>query len=457
MSAVGYRRETIFAAATGPAVGALTVFRLSGPQSEAALRTLTGKAPPAARCLTLRSLADPASGEAIDRGLVAWFPSPDSDTGEDVVEFHVHGGRAVASALAECLSRVAGLRPAEPGEFTRRAFGAGKLDLAQAEAVADLVAADTAAQRRQALRQLDGALGVLYEGWRVRLVAAASRYEAEIDFSDEDLPNALVASVGRDLRGLAADIAAHLNDKRRGEILRDGFEIAILGAPNVGKSSLLNRLAGRDAAIVSQTAGTTRDVIEVHLDLGGYPVTFVDTAGLREQIGEAQEHESIEREGIKRALRRAEQADLKLLVFDACKLPDLDRRTLALAEDNSLVVVNKIDLAPNADLPDLPGCAGQACGLSAKTGAGVEGLVAALTGTVASKLESGGGSPLTRARHRAALEDCRTALGRALEAEAAELAAEDLRHAAHALGRITGRIDVEEILDVIFADFCIGK
>lgn len=440
--------DTVFALASAPGRGGVAVLRVSGPRAGAVVETLCRRPLPRPREATVARLADPGTGEVIDSGLVLWFPAPRSFTGEDVAELHVHGGRAVVSALADALSALPGLRPAEPGEFTRRAFENGKLDLTEAEAVADIVAAETAAQRRQALRQLDGALGRLYEGWRDRLTRALAHVEADIDFPDEDLPEGVAAAMRPVLSGLAAEIAAHLDDRHRGERLRDGIAVAILGAPNAGKSSLLNALARRDVAIVSERAGTTRDVVEVHLDLGGWPVTLADTAGLREATDE------IEGEGIRRALDRAEKADLRLAVFDATRLPDLDPRTRALLGPATIPVVNKADRVPGLDAEAvLPG----ALAVSATTGAGLPALLSRLTAMAGEGLDAAGPPALTRARHRAALEECRGALARALEAPLPELAAEDVRLASRALGRITGRVDVEDLLDVIFRDFCIGK
>jgi len=438
---------TIFALASGSGRAGVAVFRLSGAQAGAALVALGGQPLPEPRRAVRRRVRG-ADGEIIDDGLALWFPAPYSFTGEDVVELQLHGGRAVASALAEALLGL-GLRPAEPGEFSRRAFEAGKLDLTQAEAIADLVDAETAAQRRQALRQMDGALLRLYEGWRERLLRAQAHLEAEIDFADEDLPGGLSEAARREIDAIAAQMAAHLADGRRGERLRDGLHIAILGAPNVGKSSLLNRLAGREAAIVSATAGTTRDVIEVHLDLGGYPVVLADTAGLRDAA------EAVEEEGIRRARARAEAADLCLVVFDAAALPELDSESLSLVDGRAIPLVNKIDQTAVA-VPDAIG--GQiAVGVSARNGEGLDALLALLTDRAAEVLEGSGAPALTRARHRSAIEDSVTALRRCLTAGLPELAAEDVRVAARALGRITGRVDVEEMLDVIFREFCIGK
>lgn len=439
---------TIFALATPPGKGGVAVLRLSGGRAGDALQALSGAVLPAPRRASLRTLNDPASGEMIDRALALWFPAPASFTGEDVVELHVHGGRAVSAALAEALSRLPGLRPAEPGEFSRRAFENGKLDLTEAEAIADLVAAETAAQRRQALRQLDGALGALYEDWRGRLLRALAHLEADIDFPDEDLPEDTTQAVRPALAALAGEIAAHLDDAGRGERLREGAQIAIVGPPNAGKSSLLNLLAKRDVAIVSAQAGTTRDVIEVHLDLGGWPVTLADTAGMRETGDE------IEREGVRRAEQRARGADLRLVVLDAAA-GETPVMLQALIAPGDIVALNKIDLAPPAALPAaLPA---EALAISVRTGAGIEALLARLQQRVAALLD-GGGVPLTRQRHRLALEECLAALQRAQAGqELPELAAEDVRLAARALGRITGRVDVEDMLDIVFREFCIGK
>jgi len=436
--------DSIFALASAPGQAGVAVIRLSGPDVRAAAAALVAPATvPAARMAQLRALKDPDTDEVIDRGLVLLFPGPHSYTGEDVVELQVHGGAAVSGALLGVLARLPGMRPAEPGEFSRRAVLNGRLDLTQAEAVADLVAAETAAQRRQALRQLDGELGGVYEGWRQRLLAALAQVEAEIDFPDEDVPLGTGAAARAPVAALAAEIRSHLDDGRRGERLRDGYYVVILGAPNVGKSSLLNRLAQRDAAIVAAAAGTTRDVIEVHLDLGGYPVILADTAGLRLSRDE------IEREGVRRATDRAAAADLTLVVGDA-RDNAVPADVEAVVGARSLVVMNKVDLAAG-DVE--PGC----LPVSAKTGAGLDALVAALARRAADGLVLAEAPALTRARHRQALDACVDRLAAALDAGADELMAEDLRLAARALGRITGRVDVEDLLDVVFADFCIGK
>ncbi len=440
---------TIFALATSSGRAGIAVLRVSGPGAGAAIAALTRRPVPPARRASLRRLADPRGGEALDDALVLWFPGPSSFTGEDVAEFHIHGGGAVVAGVSEVLGRLPGCRLAQAGEFTRRAFENGRLDLTEVEGLADLIAAETAAQRRQALRQLDGELGALYEGWRARLIRVLGHAEADIDFPDEDLPQGLAAAIRPEIGDLAAEIARHLDDGRRGERLREGLSIAIIGAPNAGKSSLLNRLARRDAAIVSATAGTTRDVIEIHLDLGGYPLVIADTAGLRDG------GDDIEAEGVRLALARAKAADLKLAVFDAAAWPAADSATAALVDDDTIVVLNKIDLG-TSKTPPMPNGRPMVA-VSALTGAGVEVLLSAIEREAARRLNVSASPVLTRARHREALEGCVAALRRGLVAGLPELAAEDLRLAARALGRITGRVGVDDILDVVFREFCIGK
>jgi tRNA modification GTPase len=444
--------DTIFAPATAPGRAGIAVIRISGPHTTDALTAL-GVVSEAPRRLRRARFRDPASGEIIDDGLVARFPAPRSYTGEDMAELHVHGSPAVVSALLVILGRQAGLRLAEPGEFTRRAFENGKLDLTEAEAVADLVAAETAAQRRQALRQLSGELRRLYEDWRERLLRALAHLEAAIDFPDEGLPPDVLVGVTTTVRELGTEIDRHLADNRRGERLRDGLSVAILGPPNAGKSSLLNALARRDAAITSATAGTTRDVIEVHLDLGGYPAVLADTAGLRDS-GDA-----IEAEGVRRARARAAEADLKLMVLDVTRPGEASGAVRALVDADTLVLANKIDLlAEECASAWTDGLGARpALRVSVKTGAGLEALLARLTDELARRFDATAAPLLTRARHRAAVEECAAALRRYDGAALPELAAEDLRLATRALGRITGRVDVEDLLDIIFRDFCIGK
>jgi tRNA modification GTPase len=434
--------DTIFAPATASGRAAVAILRLSGPDAARALQRMAGRLPRPRRA-TRVAVTDPATGERLDDGLALWFPGPKSYTGEDMAELHLHGSRAVLAAAVAALRRL-GLRLAEPGEFTRRAFHNGKLDLLQAEAIADLAAAETEAQRRQALRQLDGALGGLYRGWCDRLVRLLAHLEAAIDFPDEDLPGGIAAEIAAGIEELAAAIARHLADGHRGERLREGISVAIVGPPNAGKSSLLNRIARREAAITSPYAGTTRDIVEVAIDLEGYPVLLADTAGLRES------EDLVEQEGLRRALARAEAAELRLFVFDAAQPADAGGAARWPGPD-TLLVANKIDLVPAS--PDLP--AG-AFAVSALTGEGVERLLMALGGKVAEnyRLEA---PVLTRARHRQALEEVLEALARSRAAPLPELQAEDLRLALRSLGRITGAVDVEDLLDVIFRDFCIGK
>jgi tRNA modification GTPase len=430
------RADTIFALSTAPGRSGVAIVRVSGPQAGAALETLSAEAKPAARMAALRRLGDGRS--EIDRGLVLWFEGPASFTGEDSAEFHIHGGRAVVEAVLAALSHVPGLRPAEPGEFTRRAVENGKLDLTRAEALADLIDAETEAQRRQALRQYEGVLWELYESWRNRLIASAAWAEAVIDFSDEELPEDVLAKARTGIGEILKEIQHHLDDRHRGELVRDGIRITVIGQPNAGKSSLVNALVKRDVAIVSETAGTTRDIIEVHLNLGGYLVTLADTAGLRETS------DAIETEGVRRALARAEAADLVILLQDGAAAEP------AVFKGADLVVWNKADLPwPQAR---------DGLKLSLKTGEGLDGLIAALTQKVAQKLETPTEAPpVTRARHRHALEEAAAALARANAATEPELMAEDMRLAMRAIGRITGTVDVEDLLDVIFRDFCIGK
>ena len=385
-----------------------------------------------------RRLFDVSTGVQIDDGIVLWFPAPHSYTAEDTVEFQTHGGRAVTAALTAALARLPGFRPAEPGEFTRWAVENGRMDLTRAEAVADLISADTEAQRRLALRQFDGDLTGLYGSWRERLVRAAAWIEAGIDFADEDVPESAVEQSRAELSQLEQEVRDHLADGRRGEIIREGFYIAVIGPPNAGKSSLVNALARRDVAIVSEYPGTTRDIIEVRLDLDGYAVVLADTAGLRDSV------EPIEREGIRRARARAEAADFRLLVLDAQYSGSGSRGFAA-----DLVVWNKADLAPGRD--------GQGLYISAKTGEGLPELIKIL-GEHAARGGTNTDAPLlTRARHRYAAEEVVICIGAALREGAPELAAEQLRRALRSLGRITGTVDLEELLDVVFRDFCIGK
>jgi tRNA modification GTPase len=456
---VTQERSTIFALSSGRPPAAIAIVRISGPRAAAALKALIGRVPEP-RKAALARVREPASGEVIDEALALWFPAPHSETGEDVAELQIHGGQAVIAGVLEALGGLDGCRLAEPGEFTRRAFENGKLDLTEVEGLADLIAAETAAQRRQAYRQLKGLIGERAEAWRRRLIEALALVEARIDFSDEaDVPENLVEPALQAAQDLRDEIAATLADAGRGERLREGLVVAIAGPPNAGKSTLLNRLARREAAIVSPYPGTTRDVIEVHLDLGGYPVTLLDTAGIRDS------DDPVEREGVRRARERAAAADLVLWVTDLSAGDET-----ALPERGGLggaplwLVQNKIDLVPAASADesesDRKEWINRSLTISARTGAGMDALLAAVTAHAEDYFAATEAAFVTRARHRRALEETVAALDRALAQGSGgreELIAEELRSAATTLGRLTGRVDVEDILDAIFRDFCIGK
>ena len=446
--------DAIFALATAPARAALAVIRLSGPGSLEILHALAGARPPP-REARLRRLRGPA-GETLDEALVLWLPGPESYTGEDSAELQLHGGVAVVDAVSRALL-AAGARPAEPGEFTRRAFENGRLDLAQAEAVADLVDAESEGQRRQALEQLGGALGRRHEAWREAILEALAGLEAAIDFPDEDLPADVAARTRPGLEALAAALETALADADRGERVREGFRIAIIGAPNAGKSSLLNSLIARDAAIVTPIPGTTRDVIEAPLVLGGFKVLLADTAGLRAPI------EAIEAEGVRRARAWADAAALRLWVVDGSARDGAWPEATELLQPGDLLVLNKSDLAPGADRTAAAAAAQarglEAMGVSATQGGGLESLRHWLQTRVGVALAGGDFPAVTRARHRASLEEASASVAQALHDldRGPELAAENLRLAGRFLGRITGRIDSEEVLGRIFSSFCIGK
>ena len=433
---------TIFALASAPGRAGVGVVRLSGPLAGRAAESLGGPLPPP-RQAVLRRLVH--HGAEIDHALLLWFAGPHSFTGEDVAEFHIHGGRAVREALFAALSEL-GARMAEPGEFSRRAVENGKLDLTQAEAVADLVDAETPAQLRQALRQHDGVLADLYEGWRARLIMALGRAEAAIDFSDDGVGETEFAAARQAAVGISEEIQGHMDDAGRGESLREGLRLTILGPPNAGKSSLINALARRDVAIVSETPGTTRDVIEVRLNLGGYLLHVADTAGVR------QTRDAIEAEGVRRALSHA-AGGLTLLLLDGSVADPRAGLPPDLPEPD-LIVWNKADLFDQEG-----GFQREGLSISLKTGEGLSMLQSMLQQKVQQKLDSDGAPLLTRPRHRQALGEALGALRHGLEAPAdrPELLAEDLRLARRAIGRITGRVDVEELLDFVFRDFCIGK
>ena len=430
--------ETIFALGTGAGRGAIAVIRLSGPLAAETLRALAGRVP-APRQATYVTLRDPASGEILDRGLALYFPAPASATGEDYAELHIHGGRATIEAILAALRALPGLRPAEAGEFARRAFAGGKLDLSQVEALADLIEAETTFQRRQALRVAGGALRRQAEAWRAAIIEAMALVEAELDFSDEgDVETLAPGRLTAMLAPIEASMEKALAAAPAAERLRQGFTVMILGRPNAGKSTLLNALAGRDMAIVSPTPGTTRDLIEAHLDIEGLPVTFIDTAGLREA------EDDIERIGVSRVLERAEGADLGLWLSDRGEPPPAD----SAAGLEMLCVWTKADLSA----PPRGGLA-----ISAARGDGLEALLAEVGAHAKARMGDGGSATLIRASHREAVDAARAALQEARRETAPELAAEALRRAAGAVGRLTGQVDVEEVLDSIFSRFCMGK
>ncbi|MDF1791986.1 MAG: tRNA uridine-5-carboxymethylaminomethyl(34) synthesis GTPase MnmE [Thalassobaculaceae bacterium] len=440
-------QDTIFAPATAPGRAALAIVRISGAAAFDALRDLAGDVPPPRR-LSRRILQDSGNGEMLDEAMVVAFPGPRTATGEDVVELHLHGGRAVVSAICDRLSARAGTRLAEPGEFTRRAFLNDRLDLTRAEGVLDLVDAETEAQRRQAVRQATGGLTAALDDWRDRLVGAMARLEAFIDFPDEDLPGDLQSQIREDLSAVIREMRTALADGHRAERVREGLRIAIVGVPNAGKSSLLNWLAKRDVAIVNAAAGTTRDVLEVHLDINGYAATVADTAGLRETPDE------VEAEGVRRALARAEAADLTLVLADASAGAAGRAAMRRHLGENALALATKVDLI-DAPVP------APWIGLSTLSGAGTDVFLAALGAAMAERMDRVGAVALTRARHRAAVVTAEAAVARCVSGleggEPLEISAEDLRVAAGSLGRILGRVDVEQILDRIFGEFCLGK
>jgi tRNA modification GTPase len=463
------RRDTIFALSSGRPPAAIAVVRVSGPGARDAAIALAGRVPQPRQATLLRlkwpvGSGNGAAAEPIDDALVLWFPGPRSETGEDMAEFHLHGGHAVVAAVLSALGAVEGVRPAGPGEFTRRAFENGKLDLTRVEGLADLIGAETEAQRRQAFGQLKGLLGDRAERWRQALTEALALIEAAIDFPDEDIVSEKVIQPALAMaKELEREIRDLLADSHRGERLREGLTVAVAGPVNVGKSSIVNRLAKRSAAIVSPYAGTTRDIIEVHLDLGGFPVTILDTAGMRDT------GDPVEGEGVRRARARAEASDLVLWVTDATLGAALPPPADLMKPDGPPVwmLVNKSDLVQGKDPESALDGHPRRCSdmkryrVSALTGAAFDDLVCGLA-DYARRFFSGGTESMlvTRQRHRAALLECAEALRRAYVEDASgreEIIAEELRLAARALGRLVGRVDVENVLDLIFRDFCIGK
>jgi len=452
------RDQTIFALSSGQLPSAIAIVRVSGARAGPALIALAGKIPQAR--MATRTLLRDADRQPIDDAVVLWFPAPRSATGEDVAEFHVHGGRAVLAALLSALSALENVRPAEPGEFTRRAFENGKLDLTEAEALDDLIHADTDRQHRQALRQLKGLLGDRARDWRERIIEACALIEAGIDFSDEgDVPSELVTPALAKIEALSGEIEEVLAAQGRSERLREGLVVAIAGPPNVGKSTLINRLARREVAIVSPHAGTTRDIIEAQFDLDGYPVTVIDTAGIRET------DDPVEQEGVRRARARAAEADLVLWLVD-----EVNGKYRRQGSAPVWAVRNKIDLDEVGQRPSAVGPAdpdsrlveGKTApdfAISASRGDGLPQLIAALVGFARNYFGSGEGGLIGRERQRKLLQETAQLLRRSISGSARgeEFIAEDLRAAAATLGRLLGRVDVEHILDAIFRDFCIGK
>ncbi len=447
--------DTIYALSSGAVPSGVAVIRVSGSRTREIVETLCGRLPEPRKAM-LSKLRHPQSGDVLDEAVVLYFEGPASFTGEDVAEFQCHGGRAVVSSLLGVVGSFEGCRPAEAGEFTRRAFDRGRMDLTEVEGLADLIAAETESQRKQAMRQMGGALGQLYEDWRKRLIHMRAMIEADFDFADEeDVPGSVAEEVWKEAAQLHSEIADHLERSKSGERLRTGLQVVLMGAPNAGKSSLLNAIAGRDVAIVTEEAGTTRDVIEVHLDLGGYPVTLVDTAGLRQAEG------IVEREGIRRAEAKGREADLILWAMEPGGVKLDDPEAGLPADLRSGVPVWSIQTKADLETPPERDSSGtnEEITCSSKNAEGMSVLLTRLTRFAEETISLGEAPLATRERHRHYLKDCLAGLRTAVDAQylPAELRAEDLRRAADALGRITGRIDVEDLLDVIFRDFCIGK
>ena len=440
---------TIFSLSSAPGRAGVAVFRLSGPFAGHIAQSLSGRPLPHPRFAALRQFTN-KNGAAIDEGLLLWMPAPHSFTGEDCAEFQLHGSPAVAEGLAIALNNL-GARQADAGEFTRRAFTNGKLDLTEAEGLADLIDADTQAQRVQALRQMQGGLKARYEGWREGVLDALAQIEGEIDFPDEaDIPDDLAHKAFAPVKSLSDDMAAALDSAERGERVRAGIEIAIIGAPNAGKSSLINCLAGKEAAIVTALAGTTRDIIEINLVMGGLPVRVSDTAGLRDS------DDVIEVEGIRRARLRAEEADIRILVQDLSLQND---EGADLLRDGDFLVLNKSDLKPHSTAMSKMTAAISSHSVSAKSGDGLEAFRTKLTDSVQERYSPGRDAGLTRARHKDCVVRAKAALDRAMPAlgVAPELAGDDLRAALQALRELAGETDIEAVFDRIFSRFCVGK
>ncbi|MDC0509955.1 tRNA uridine-5-carboxymethylaminomethyl(34) synthesis GTPase MnmE [Candidatus Pelagibacter sp.] len=442
---------TIYALSSGPGVSGIAVIRISGQETSKAIELLTGKTVPKPRVATLRKINKINTSELIDEGIILWFPGPESYTGEDMAEIQVHGSKAVIDALHTSISYIENCRLAEPGEFTKLAFQNGKINLLQAESVADLISSETEIQRQQAIKIMNGKSADQFNFLREKLLKILSHVEAKIDFPEEDLPNDILKEIKKSSDEVLINIEKILDDQKVGERIREGFKIAILGPTNAGKSSLLNHLSNRDVAIVSEIAGTTRDVIETHLNIDGYPVIISDTAGIRDSKNE------IEKKGIKLSLNRAEEADLKLVVVDAKNL-DFTDVLKGLLEQNAILVINKSDLLKGDIDPEIKKL--NHVLISIKENLNVDELILKIKNNLKNKFITSDDILITRERHRQHLQQCLEHLksfNKKNEVEDFDKAAEDLRLATRHLGMIVGKVDVEEILGSIFNDFCIGK
>ncbi len=440
-------QKTIFALATPAGKSGVAIIRISGPDALNCLQHISVTDTLQPRKAYLRNLINLTTNQIIDKAVILIFPAPHSFTGEDIVELHIHGSRAVINILIKLLSNITNFRLANPGEFAKRAFLNGKMDLTSAEGLADLIEAETSVQQQQAMRQMQGELAKLYDYWKHSLIHVLALIEAYLDFPEDDIPEAVIEQVNNEVLSLKQAIANHLNDQHKGEILRRGIYVAILGAPNVGKSSLLNHLAKRDVAIVSNIAGTTRDVIEVNLDLAGYPVTIADTAGIRES------QDIIEQEGISRALKKAADADIKIIILSADDSDSFNEEISSIIDQNTIIVLNKIDKEKTIKLPNLDNLVE----MSVNKNIGLDLLLNKLSSLIEKEFSPSVDPLITRERHRQYLNNCYEALCCFSLDNPLELACEDLRLAARALGQIVGIIDVETILDEIFINFCIGK
>jgi len=442
---------TIYALSTGPGISGIAIIRVSGEDTKEVIKLLTNRAVPEPRVATIRKINKINTNELIDEGIILWFPGPESYTGEDMAEFHIHGSKAVIDALHHSISKIENCRLAEAGEFTKLAFQNGKINLLKAESIADLISAETEIQRQQAIKIMNGKSADKFNNLREKLLKILSHVEAKIDFPDEDLPEDILKNIKKISNEVILNIKKILDDQKVGERIREGFKIAIIGPTNAGKSSLLNHLSNRDAAIVSEIAGTTRDVIETHLNIDGYPVVVSDTAGIRDSKNE------IEKKGIKLALDKAENADLKLIVIDA-KSIDFKGVLKELMDENAILVVNKSDLLKedlNFEIKNYEHVL-----ISVKNNLNVEDLILKIKNKLKNKFITSEDILITRARHRQHLEQSLNYLKNfeeKNEAEDFDKAAEDLRLATRHLGMIVGKVDVEEILGSIFNDFCIGK